>query len=491
MSGYRVGLVILFVLLALGFARNAFIVWHQPLAGFGNNNDFLRTQSCFNIGPVGVQTVRGGQHITMPATTYEYGVTYPMDYCYIGSGLALFAAAIGIDQLENALTGDTYLQLRYVGSLLLVGTAFLAAIYCTLWWRQGRRGAAVLNAAVYAVVLCDPFNTLYHNTLYLEGIALYYGYAALLATFYAMGHPTPRRIHWGLAMAGWLLFATVKAQYMLHGALAVILLLLWCRIQRCTLPRSIWLLALVVMFVPFALQQWSMQRSDFMRMFKPTNLTNLYLDTVLGAAKDPHAMAERLGLPRTCGDHAGKNIFHPDMIGGHLCPEVTELSRRHLYKVILAEPLLLLRTLPEAAARSRDWLCLRFGTLHGQEHARPDFTSLPWFSLGALTAAAPFWLLALWMIGELLLLMVVSLKAAIHTLDTQSAAFPLRHSALLWIGAAGHLVFVVSLLGDGYSDIARHNHLYQNMLAVLLFFRLSFPLYWAKTRDYFDIFDKR
>ncbi len=34
------------------------------------------------------------------------------------------------------------------------------------------------------------------------------------------------------------------------------------------------------------------------------------------------------------------------------------------------------------------------------------------------------------------------------------------------IGGMGHLRFAVSLLGDGYTDLARHNYCYQTMLAI-------------------------
>lgn len=472
-------LILICLLLVLGMVRTGFVVWHEPLLGYGNNNDFLRTQGCFGIWPEGVETTPVGQHVQMPAEHYHFDHAYDRDFCYWGSGLWLFQAALWLDAAENALTGDTQFDLYMVGTLHALLFLLAAAVLSRIWWWAGQPKMAVGNAALYAFLLSDPFNTLYFNTLYLEGVALLYAYVAVSLTFLAL-FTTPGRWLWAVLALSWLAFGTVKAQYMLHPLVGVGLFLFMAWRRNIRIPRVALAMLAGTVIASLAFQSYSMQRTEFMRWFKPTNLTNLYLDVILGHAEDPHALAEALELPRECGDHAGKNRFHPDMIGGHVCPEVEQLSRADLLTVVLHDPLLLPRTIPGAARRTQDWLCTRFGVIHGEDMGRLDFAGIPYFSLGHVAAILPMDGLAFWMV----MAAVATMGAAARLIFPHFGPF-VRESelsasrygeggpalsllAVTLIGMLGHLTFAISLLGDGYSDIARHNHLYQNMLGLLL-----------------------
>ena len=191
------------------------------------------------------------------------------------------------------------------------------------------------------------------------------------------------------------------------------------------------------------------------------------IDTVFGAvlpaAQDPVALRERLGLEPACDELVHTNWYlrrGRDALAE--CPSIAAVGPGRLARVLATEP----RTLAVAFARglgmSTPWRIPYVGELAGGHHARmaPGALGLHASIADALAPRGFRFHAVLWLLPVLLGLSA-ALRLAFPPRRPQEIA--LAFDALLaTCGAIVALGWASSVLGDGYSELARHLHLAAN-----------------------------
>ncbi|MCE3002172.1 MAG: hypothetical protein LW860_05645, partial [Xanthomonadaceae bacterium] len=222
-------------LVLLALARLAAVVLHQPLAGYANQYDMVRTAACIGLWPAGDPAQRALATPDAPRPAQVFGAPEP-DGCYPSTDVALaWAGATAARALDAVgLDGEPGIDLRAIG----VSKALLFALLLLVATRALRAhpAAACAHAGFVALVLADPFNTLYLNTLYTETGALL---GAWLATLGLILRALPRadaRLALALALAGAAMLGASRVQ---HLALPFGFALLWWLVGSWLLSTSL------------------------------------------------------------------------------------------------------------------------------------------------------------------------------------------------------------------------------------------------------------
>lgn len=441
----RVGVRLLVLLLALAALRIGALVLHDPLLGVANNYDMIRVQACIDAYPDRPADIPPGSNsYNAPLQDYRFihGVGAP---CFLTSeALFAWAAWPGLAAWAQGSENGTF-PLQFVGVLKATLLWGVAALFSWLWWRDGRRGWALGNAAVALFVLADPGITTFANTFYAEFAAVFFWYVTLAAL--ALAYSRER-----LGSAGRIVLASLlalailsKIQHVVLGVfvLGVVLLLAWTR--RCP-PRGTLPALLVGAVLATAVQGWHMQ-SPFTRTIHDANQTNTFLYAALGLSTDPARTAAALGLPPDCAAHAGKSWFTPGVPEQHPCPAVLDASRARLLTLAWRDPGTLARMLRTTLERSRAFVVPVLGKVEGRELA-----PLPRYQLSVdtLIVALPTPLFAIW-------LLLPGLLAAARLLRPNGP--PAGHVLLLALGLLPWLTLAVVAFGDGLADPAKQSHL--------------------------------
>jgi len=486
-------LTIAFVLLAL--ARLSAIIAHEPLAGYANQYDMVRSAACIGLWPAGDPVQRALATPDAPRPAQVLDAPQP-EGCYPSTDVALawlgVALARGLDAI--GLDGDPGIDLRAIGAtkallialLLLSATRFLRA----------HPGAACAHAAFVAFVIADPLNTLYLNTLYTETGALL---GAWLATLGLVLRAMPRADH-RLAFAAVLVGAVVLgASRVQHLALPFGLALLWWMTARaaCGPPggtektaespthaprasatsntrmipsprnagrgpggvRGALAQTSVMLFAALAvvaLQAGTQQRFE---SIAGANRQNMLFGALLPAAEDPARLAARLGLPAHCAELAYATWYRQlgrDIAGA--CPEATRPSLARIAVVIVVEPTTALALFGRGLVQSTAWRLPYVGEVAGGNYQRlaPGLPGLnaslaDAVATWSLGAHALFWLLPA----------LAGFGAAWRLLRARprGATFIALDAGLAVSAGVIATVWATSILGDGYSELARHLHL--------------------------------
>ena len=188
--------------LLIGALRLGFLLTHEPLAGFANQFDMLRVSGCLGLIPDS-DTANAA---TPQAPLEHYRVGGAVDEsCLYGTEVAIAGLALGLDRVADALgwSDPATMHLRLLAwvkaLLLLISLALLD------WRLRAHAGVRVAHAWIAALILVDPFNTLYLAGFYTEFAALLSAYWALmLPLLWLIARAAPSRaslLWWGLALA--------------------------------------------------------------------------------------------------------------------------------------------------------------------------------------------------------------------------------------------------------------------------------------------------
>ena len=463
-------LAVLLLLLRLGF-----VVVHQPLASFANQFDMLRTTGCLGLVPA-TDAPAGAATPAAPVERYRVGA--PRDpSCLIGTEVALAGIARTVDLAGDALgLGDPQsMPLRLLGwtkaVLLLLA---LAGIDRRL---RAHPGARLAHAWLAALILVDPFNTLYLAGFYTEFAALLSAWLALaLPLAWLLDGREPRNrelLLWGVLLAA---LALSRFQHAAIPLVLVLWLLLLARHLRWSLPRL--LLAPLLVLLPALALQFAAQAQY--RSIADANRWNSFFGAALPAATEPLDFVRALDLPDACAELVHTTWYlRRGRDARSECPQAFALSRVRWLAQLALEPAALARLVGRGVSLSGQWRPGYLGELAGGEFQRMPAGRLGLgASLSTGVARLPYnALLGFWAAPLLLLagLFGHRRRSAPLGLGRPMARNDVLHGerlAALWLWPILAMIvglgWAASLVGDGYSELARHLHLAANATLVAI-----------------------
>ena len=450
---FKVATVLLLLLAAL---RMLTLVLHTPVLGYANQYDMLRSSACLDLWPGAAAEKLSDAQISLatvnaPSAVYHRRV-FDRSNCYWSTDVALVAVALTLHRV--AIAGSD-VDLRWIGA---VKTALLLA--AILWlnallWRYLR--IAALNALVAALVLADPHVMLYANTLYTEFgavLGLYLAIAGALAwrLTYTQTYPTQKRQALAALMLGLAALACARVP---HAPLAIVLggivLYLAWRAQR-KVPYTL----AFALLLPLALGTAVAARNQHtLAGVARANASNTLFFTILPSAPDAAVLAQAIGLPAHCGELAFSSWYlRRSSDVSRDCPEAYRFSRARLGAVLATHPQVGFRVLANALAQSRGWRMRYVGEVAGAEMARAPFWSVADF--------APKLPYPIYLVLTLFALCFAVLGAF------QAKNSPALRLTLSLLVISLTLPLLISLLGDGYTELPRHAHLTTVALVALL-----------------------
>lgn len=452
-------------------ARLGYVVAHEPLAGFANQFDMLRTTGCLGLVP----DVDAAPGAATPAAPIErYRVDAPRDpSCLIGTEVVLAGVARALDWTGDAVgVGEPQtMPLR-----LLAWTKMLLLLLAVAWIDLRLRahpGARVAHLGLAALILGDPFNSLYLAGFYTE-------FAALLSTWLALALPltwlldgrAPRlreSLPWGLVLAA---LALSRFQH----ALLPLLLLAWLLLlaRRLRWPLLPLLVGPVLLLVPALALQLGAQ-SQY-QTIADANRWNSFFGAALPAARDPLEFVRALDLPDRCAELVHTTWYLQRGRDARVeCPQAFALPRARWLLRLIAEPAAFARLVGRGVSLSGQWRPAYLGELAGARWQRLPVGPL---GLGASVADGiarlPYGLLlAFWALPLLLLVALPAGRARVpRALLVDRPDRSAARIAALWLWPMLVLIIALgwgaSLVGDGYSELARHLHLAANAALVAL-----------------------
>lgn len=446
-------MVAIWTLFALGVLRLALVTWHEPMAGYANQYDTIRSSSCLGLWPDVPEAERTQAHPAAPIARHVRGAI-DREGCYPSTTVALAATARALHGGAHAagLAGEAF-DLRWLGSLLWLLFAGTGAL--VQWRLREQGGAAALHAAVFTLVVADPFNALWFNTLYTEGGALLGAYLGVAALALVAAHRRHARVAGVLLVLGTLALAASRVQHLL---LPLVLLALWGWLVQGQRTMRIALALAAVAWVAGLALALAIQSG------RPTLAQANRVDAVFGAllpaADEPDAMAEALGLRRECGAlvHVTWYLRRGHDIAAE-CPEALTLSLARIAGGLALSPGTTARAFARGVLLANGWRPSYVGEVAGGNYARLDAGPA-----GLNVSVADF--VATLRYGQALAFWLVPLGAGVIGIIVlwrrrRDVAPPLAvlHVAL---AAIVKLTWISSVLGDGYSELARHLHLAAN-----------------------------
>ena len=446
----RLAVPLAVLLLIIGTVRIGWIVGHQPLLGYANQFDTGRTSACFGLWPNLPEPARYEAHRESPIAHYIEGERRPAE-CYVSSELLFTGVAIGVWKLaaRAGIATASTMDLRFVGAVKAIALLLLALVFTRAL--RDRPAWIVANAAVFAVVLADPFVTLWMNTLYTEYAAVLFAYAALSCLAVIVGSAAARGgWHAGFGVA--LLGLGLSRQQ--HAFLPLFLVLLaWPAIRQ---RRRLALPLIVAACAAIVVQTVVITRPP---SIAAANNVNVVLGTLLPAARDQPRALRDLGLESDCASVIGATWYVT--MGENIaqrCPGVLELSRLRTLGLLAAEPMLAVRALLKAAPLSQPALLRYIGIDESSSYTSLDAQRSVFDS--SIASAIERLPVAVYL-GVLMCALsafFVSLAAWIPAMLRRQPTAP----AVALTAALGGIVayaIVTSVFGDGLVEFARHAHL--------------------------------
>jgi hypothetical protein len=465
-------------LLGLGSVRMALLLFHTPMLGFANNWDMTRLQACVGIWPDGV-TPRDHFVYETPYkifTLEEKRDAFDQDYCVISSQLLLIQPAVWLLQIKNTLTGPGPFSIQWIGFSQAFIIILSASIVTWLLLRSGKPKLAVLNALIFAIIFCDPTNTLFLNTFYTELSTLLFLYLTLVSGILLYQSPKPG---WGLYtwfLLSLILLATSKLQHVMTGMVVGILILLaifhrWRRLDKYLLVVLVSAIALTSVFYTKA---WDWRPYGFADVMLQCNRKSAILGAILPASANKTAALSRLGLSRQCSLQIGQDCFSLRK-KVYPCAEVGSVTNTQILKVLIREPLLGFRLVRKGVFELRDQghngsIPAYLGQVEGQNMGN---IQNQFFTISNFIRHLPnvFWLLLL--LFPYAITILSGFWSWRRPADENMAAafwFSLMLAAIIAI------TFMVNIVGDGWRDFVKHNYLVFNSLYVAILFWLCFGI---------------
>jgi len=454
-------------LVAIGVVRLLAVVLAEPLVGYANQFDMARTSACVDLWPALPAPQRHGAHQSAPVAAYA-SERVPDAPCYPSTVVAFAALAKGVAHVGQAAgvlpPGEVPLQLVGLAqalALILVVLAFCHA-------ERGRSWARLAHAAIFAVVLADPANTLWANTLYTE-------FATMIAAYAAIGWaalaPSPGRSA-ARTLAGVAAIAALglsRQQYLAFAAVPLILAMPRARVEG----WGRWLAAAAALAVVALVQADTASRIPSIRA---ANNHDFWLGAVLPATRDEPGALDDLGLPASCRDAIGSNWY----VGmgappQSQCPEVEALGRVAFLRLAADDPGLPLRVLMRGLPEAQAWWQHHLGSVAGESFADfPQRSSWTALSIANVTESWPFgaWLLSL---ATLAAAFVAGAAGWLHTWRHEGPRDGFG-AAVLGCASLGAYAIASAVFGDGYVEVSRHAILVHGALASLALLAVGYAV---------------
>jgi hypothetical protein len=443
---------IVVVLFAIGVLRIVTLLAHEPLVALANSFDQARYTGCFDLFPDRPAAVRPDEN--SPAAPYEAFrfQRNPTPLCYGSSELIVQAVAVALYRIDAMLGGGDVHSVRVVAALRFALLLAIALALTRAWLRRGDRTAALANAAVFALLLADPSNTVYFATLYAEATALLSLYLLIGLLVLWWGETMTRTRAVSLAFAA-LLLATSKIQ---HLALPLAIAIATLAFGRLHARRWPWQGAALLAgaLVGATMQFAQLARDDsMMRSIRSYNRADVVFTGVLPAVGDPEAVIGRLGMPAHCIEHVGKRAWQLPDLAELVCPGIERVGRADLVGVFAREPLALMRFVGGGIAALDAWLPRGLGFVADRSFAR-----LP---AAFATSSTPLERSPALRYGLFVLALIAG---ALAWYRDDPFALVARAGATTMLAT-----LAVTLVGDGLADVAKQGHLVFNAaLAVVV-----------------------
>ena len=431
------------------------------MLGYANNWDFIKISSTLGIwaDEPGVDPTAG--HPTAPVSHYRTHSERISELRYLSSELILVYAAILVGDALNVLRGSPphRFDLHMVGAVKTVLFFAAGALLTLLFFRRSHL-LGVLSAIVFALVICDPLNTIYFNTLYFDDSAVLFGYLATgLALFLAGSVQPPTALLVALCFA-LLLTGLSKMQ---HAGLPLAIALGYCVARFPRWKKDDHRAAGTELLVPLlaaVLALWLgivNSRAHSMRTMVSAAAQDSWFAAVLPAMNNPRRALTSLGIPERCATLVGKTSFSPEMQSSP-CPEILRLSRFQMVWILLKEPAALWRILKRAVPLTRPFIFF-YGQVEGRKFGRIEDAGVRFTSLGRWYGELPIPLyIALFCLS--LLGGLVSLALLLRGDTRAVTAFCVLLNAVITS------TFVACVLGNGYADLCRVFHVAQSALMI-------------------------
>jgi hypothetical protein len=453
------------VVLALGMLRAGAFLLHAPMLGLANNYDMIRVQGCIDAYPIRDPAIPAWSN-SWQAPIERYAFRSDVEPgCFFTSEVLFAWAAWPFMRWQAAHSDDGGFSLRTVGAVKFSLVWLLVGSVVAVLLRRRASGTALAVASVAALVLADPGVTQYLNTFYAEFAAVFFTTATVLLALVA---PTGRaRWPYLILLAACAALACIsKLQHVGIGLVLAACMIAARRFGPPYVPTRVVVALSAGGLIGFAAQLAHLSAGNT-ESIRHANLTNVVLFTVLGESDQPRVTARHLGLPESCGDHAGKDWYYPGLVQNPPCPELLQMSRVRLAALAVREPVVMLRVFAGGISRARAYITRHFGLVAGETQGR-------------LPAMHPTWADALFPLPTIAFGVLLLVPFALGTLALVRKV-PLGHApGFAWLACAllPAIVLVVVVLGDGYEDTGKHFHL--GMTALLAFWTVT--LGWLVVR---------
>lgn len=393
----------------------------------------------------------------------------------------------------------------------LVDIKLMAAPLLAIWlmamgliaWQIGRISRWHSTAfCAWFLLVADPVNLLYLNTLYAEfsAFAAFSIFTGLC--WLALARQRISRSLVFAALTAMLMLATSRKQYMyLPLAFLLLLFLHPSNIRKAPIKAhtAVYLYASITIVIPIVLYNSIGQQIQIFNswvtkyghnekdaVYRKYEHSHLLLDQVnrvntvfaamLPAASDPAHTLRLLKLPPDCLQFSCHNWFDtPATQYKEQCPAISHLSLPRLLPALLADPTMLTRMAVQAVDGHRGYfgeqllenrpgsfIPWHLGHVEGASKKHVDDFSSVWIlSLDSALAIMPREIRRIIILTPLFL--PVLLAAMLTWRGRKHEAF-----ALVSVQILALYFFFSSLLGDGYTDFERHAVLYPSVGALLL-----------------------
>jgi hypothetical protein len=432
-------------LVILGIARAALLVGHDPVVGYANQYDMIRTSACLGLFPALPEPQRYEAHPEAPLPRYKVEAVRP-DICYPSSEIIVAAVTVSLTRAMGIASDGVKLQWIGFAKLgLLAATALVIA-----WTLHRHPPAALLHGIIIFALLCDPMVTLWFNSLYTE-FAVTWALYAVIAAITALAITERGAIPLTLVLISALgALAFSREQFALLAPFLVVLSWPWLWQRSPHLTVAAFGVALIASLIAFELVPHP-------PTVKMVNRADTYLGLVVPAASDTKRAMETLGLPEHCEPLVGASWYlQRGETLTDACPEVLKLSSVAFLKVAAVEPEIMPRSLARVLPATQELSPPYLGVLEGGKGVQVN--ELPWWLASPLHAIV--WRLPLFAYVTMVLAVIAAVPLAF--LGALGWARPSRtqHGTELLLamllGGVATYALVTTTFGDGLSEAARH-----------------------------------
>lgn len=432
-------------LVLFGLARAALLVGHEPLLGYANQYDMIRSSACIGFYPDLPEARRYAATPEAPLPVYRTGSRRP-DICYLSSEIFLDTAAATVSRWAS---GDSQaLPLRAVGYVKLALLAIAALLIA--WALHRNPGAAIFHGLVVAFIVGDPVVTLWMNTLYTEFAAIWGLYVAVAALATLALTERGRYVMAALLALALVALAFSREQFALLPPVLVVVAWPWLWYRSRHLAVASLGVAIVSAMVSFGL----VPRADDVRK---VNRTDTYLGLLVPASVNPEGALQRLGLPAHCAAMIGVNWYAQ---GGEdareTCPEVFRVSSVAFLAFARDEPRVLARAMARVMPSLQQVSPSYFGAVAGERGVRLE--AFPPYLLSPLHVAFVHLPQVVFVVLLACGLMVgpVALVGALAWGRPSRAEHGTGLLVAMLLGLVMGYAFATTVFGDGLAESARH-----------------------------------